>query len=315
MRPIIFDTDPGIDDAMALLFAAASPAIELVGVTTTFGNATIEQTTRNALLMESRFALGCPVHRGAAAPLVGKADAPPTFVHGMDGLGDAGYVAPDIEAGDDAARFIVDAVRARPGEITIVAVGRQTNLARALAIDPGIADLVRGVFVMGGALGRTGVHGNVTPCAEANIFGDAHAADRVLTAHWPVTLVPLDVTMRTRMGPELVEAVRRTAGEAGEFIANIVPYYRNFYESRGEGPAFPVHDSSAVAALLMPELYTQEAGALRVVTGGIAHGQTLFSRGSGHYVLDDWGGLPEQTVCVDVRGDAVLDFWLETLRS
>ena len=289
MRPIIFDTDPGIDDAMALLFAAASPTIELVGITTTFGNATIEQTTRNALLMESRFALGCPVYRGAAAPLVGKADAPPTFVHGMDGLGDAGYVAPDIEAGDD--------------------------LARALAIDPGIADLVRGVFVMGGALGRTGVHGNVTPCAEANIFGDAHAADRVLTAHWPVTLVPLDVTLRTRMGPELVEAVRRTAGEAGEFIANIVPCYRSFYESRGEGPAFPVHDSSAVAALLMPELFTHEAGAFRVVTGGIAHGQTLFSRGTGHYVLDDWRGLPEQTVCVDVRGDAVLDFWLETLRS
>jgi len=314
MRSIIFDTDPGIDDAMALLFAAASPDIELLGITTTFGNATIEQTTRNAVLMESRFGLGCPVHRGAAAPLVGAADAPPTFVHGEDGLGDAGYEAPDVEAGDDAARFIVDTVRARPGEVTIVAVGRQSNLARALALDPGIAELVADVFVMGGALGRIGVHGNVTPCAEANIYGDAHAADRVFTARWPLTLVPLDVTMRTRMTSEMVEAVRRTAGEVGEFIGNIVPFYQRFYESRGEGSAFPVHDSSAVAALLMPELYTHETGALRVVTGGIAHGQTLFSRGSGHYVLDDWAGLPEQPVGGDVRGDAVLDYWLETIR-
>ncbi|MEE4298084.1 MAG: nucleoside hydrolase [Pseudomonadales bacterium] len=310
---IVFDTDPGIDDAMALLFAHASPEIELLGITTTFGNATVEQTTRNALLIADRFGIACPVHRGAAAPLVGEADAPPDFVHGRDGLGEAGFEPSPREPTGDAAAFLVETIRKHPGEITVVAVGRMTNLARALERDPEIAGLVKGIVVMGGAFGREGHAGNVTPCAEANMHGDAHAADRVMTAAWPLTLVPLDVTHRTRMAPAILEALAARGGERGAFIERIARFYRDFYARTGAGEAFPVHDSSAVACLLAPELYAREQGALRVVTEGIAKGQTLFAQADRFYALDGWRDLPRREVCLGVEADAVLELWLETL--
>lgn len=310
---IVFDTDPGVDDAMALLFAHAAPDIELLGITTTFGNASVEQTTRNALLVADRFGIDCPVHRGAAAPLVGEADPPPDFVHGRDGLGEAGYAPSPREPGGDAAAFLVDTIRARPGEITVVAVGRMTNLALALELAPDIAGLVKGVVVMGGAFGRDGHAGNVTPCAEANMYGDAVAADRVMTATWPLTLVPLDVTMRTRMGPRIFEGLAARGGEVGVFIERIARFYRDFYARTGGGDAIPVHDSSAIACLLAPALYRREAGALRVVTEGIAKGQTLFAQADRFYALDGWRELPLREVCLGVDADAVIELWLETL--
>lgn len=310
---VVFDTDPGVDDAMALLFAHASPEIELVGITTTFGNATIDQTTRNALLVADRFGIDCPVHRGAAAPLVGSADPPPDFVHGRDGLGEAGYAPSAREPSGDAAAFLVETIRAHPGEITVVAVGRMTNLALALEAAPDIAGLLKGIVVMGGAFGRDGHAGNVTPCAEANMHGDAHAADRVLTADWPLTLVPLDVTMHTRMAPEILEALAARGGEAGVFIERIARFYRDFYARTSGEAAFPVHDSSAIACLLVPELYAREEGALRVVTEGIAKGQTLFAQADRFYALDGWRDLPRREVCLGVDAEGVLELWLETL--
>ncbi len=309
---VVFDTDPGVDDAMALLFAHASPEIELVGITTTFGNASVEQTTRNALLIADRFGIACPVHRGAAAPLVGTADPPPDFVHGRDGLGEAGFEPSPRQPSGDAAAFLVDTIRTHPHEITVVAVGRMTNLARALELDSGIATLVKGIVVMGGAFGRDGHGGNVTPCAEANMHGDAHAADRVMTAPWPLTLVPLDVTHQTRMAPAILETLAVRGGEAGAFIERIARFYRAFYARTGAGDAFPVHDSSAVACLLAPGLYRRETGAVRVVTEGIARGQTLFAQAERFYALDDWQGLPMREVCFGVDADAVLELWLET---
>lgn len=310
---IIFDTDPGIDDAMALLFAHRSPAIELLGITTTFGNATIDQTTRNALFLVDRFGIDAPVHRGAAEPLVGEADPPPDFVHGRDGLGDTGVPRPDVEPSGDAAAFIVDCARARPGEVTVVAIGRMTNLAAALELEPALGSLLRQVVVMGGAFGRDGIAGNVTPCAEANIFGDPVAADRVMTAAWPLTLVPLDVTMKTRMAPERMAAVAEQGGEEGALVAAMARFYQAFYERTSGDVAFPVHDSSAIACLLAPSLYGQETGGVRVVTEGIARGQTLFAPAGRFYAHDDWEGLPERRICVDVDGDAVLDLWQETV--
>jgi inosine-uridine nucleoside N-ribohydrolase len=310
---VIFDTDPGIDDAMALLFAHRAPAIDLLGITTTFGNATVDQTTRNALFLADRFGIDAPVHRGAAAPLVGEADPPPDFVHGRDGLGDTGIARPDVAPAGDAARFIIDQARARPGEVTVVAVGRMTNLAAALALEPQLGGLLREVVVMGGAFGRDGHGGNVTPCAEANIFGDPVAADRVMTAAWPLTLVPLDVTMRTRMAPARLAAVAERGGEPGALIAAMARFYQEFYRRTGGSDAFPVHDSSAIACLLAPALYRRETGAVRVVTEGIARGQTLFARAERFFAQDDWSGLPQRRVCVDVDGDAVLDLWSETI--
>ena len=304
---VLFDTDPGIDDAMALLFAHFSPSIELVGVTTTFGNAAIETTTRNAQYLVDTFAVGCPVHQGAAVPLQLELDDPPTFVHGVDGLGDAGVPVPPLRPTGDAVDFIIDTLRRRPGEITIVAVGRMTNLAAALARAPEVAALVKGVVIMGGALGRNGFTGNITSTAEANIYGDPHAAARVMAAPWPVIMVGLDVTMQTIMRAERVQDLARQAGDVGEFLQRISAHYLNFYRSERGVDGFPIHDSSALAYLLAPELFHLAAGPIAVATAGDTMGQTVLKdRASAD-------NLPEQAACVAVQADAVVDLYMDTL--
>ncbi len=215
MHKVIFDTDPGVDDAMALLFLHQHPEIALLGITTVFGNASVETTTRNALYLKDRWQIPAPVSQGVgetidpARPPVGW----PTFIHGDDGLGNIGV--PEMVAGRPdprpAHRFLIETIRANPGEITLVAVGRMTNLARALKDDPDIAGLVKQVVIMGGAFD---VPGNITPAAEANIHGDPEAADIVFGASWPVVAVGLDVTMQTVMTRSQLAAIAERAESA-----------------------------------------------------------------------------------------------------
>ena len=312
---VIFDTDPGVDDAMALLLLARHPEVELIGVASCFGNGSIDTTTRNALFLKQRFGFAAPVARGAAGPLVGDASEPPAFVHGDNGLGN--IELPPITAVADprpAAQLIVDLVRANPGEVTIIAVGRMTNLALALKLDPQIDTLVKALVVMGGAFGRNGHTGNVTPVAEANIIGDPAAADIVFGARWPTTIVGLDVTMQSIMTAAYVEALARDAGEDGKFVAAITDFYANFYTSTGQtSDGLPVHDSSAVAYALHPEFFTVERGPVRVISGGIAHGQTILRPEKKFDHAADWNGRPSVTVCVGVDSAAFLAFYRETL--
>lgn len=200
-QKIIFDTDPGIDDAMALLFIEASPALDLLAITTIFGNADIETTTRNALYLKQRFGLSAPVYKGTDKPLTRPRNPSPTFVHGENGLGDVeltGLVPAQPEA-KPAYQAIIDIARQHPGEVTLVAVGPLTNLALALKADPEVATLLKAVVIMGGAFGVAGKPGNVTPVAEANIWNDPEAADLVFTAPWALTAVSLDVTTQVVM--------------------------------------------------------------------------------------------------------------------
>lgn len=309
-QPIIFDTDPGIDDAMALAFAHLSPDLELVGVTTTFGNGTIEQTTANAVLLQQRFGLDCGVYKGAGTPVAIAPEEPPTFVHGHDALGDTGMEIPPAPALPDAVGFIVDTVRSRPGEISIVAVGRMTNLARALEVAPDIADKVKSVVIMGGVLGHTGIVGNVTPVAEANIYGDPHAADQVMCAPWPLVMVGLDVTMRTIMTDQLIKQMSQHS-ELGAFLGQVCAYYQNFYRTVLNREGIPVHDSLAVAYLLAPDLFETKTGGLRVVTEGLAVGQTMMA--SRDYPSIDWHRVPPKDACIGVKDQHVLDLYMETM--
>lgn len=313
-QKIIFDTDPGIDDAMALLFAQASDAIDLIGITTTYGNASVEQTTRNAVYLKQRFGFDCPIHMGLGGPLHALPEQAAYFVHGHDGLGDAGFEIPPLSSDvGDAVQFIIDTVDAYPGEITLVAVGRMTNLAVALTKAPRIAQKVKEVVIMGGAIGRHGWGGNVTPVAEANIIGDPHAADIVMRGEWMVTMVGLDVTMQTIMMPQHVEELAEKAGDAGQFIAKIAPLYQSFYASAYQLSGFAVHDSSALAYVIDPDLYTVELGAIRVATEGIAYGQTVFAKAGRRYDAERWGSPPPKQVCVDVDAEAMLSLYMTTL--
>jgi inosine-uridine nucleoside N-ribohydrolase len=311
---IIYDTDPGVDDAMALLLLARHQRVELIGVTTVFGNADIATTTRNALYLKQRLGFSAPVAQGAGAPLVGQPDDPPTFVHGMNGLGDIDL--PDITETADprpAHQLIIDLVRANPGEVTIIAVGRMTNLERALREAPEIVGLVRQVVVMGGAFGRNGHTGNVTPVAEANIWGDPDAADIVFGAAWPVAIAGLDVTQQTIMTEAYLAELATAAGSDGAFVRAISAFYQNFHHASAGLDGFYVHDSSAVALALHPEFYRVETGAIRVVTEGIAVGQTIIKPDGRNYPPGAWDGRPSQSIAVAVDAEAVLRFYRSTL--
>lgn len=313
-KKIIFDTDPGIDDAMALLFADRSPAIDLVGVTTVLGNASIDTVTRNALYLCERFDIPVPVHRGADRALLGGVDDYPTFVHGDDGLGNINPAAPAITPTNDAAAtFIVDTIMANPNAITLVAVGRMTNLALALRLEPKIVERVQEVVIMGGALGSNEYTGNVTPVAEANIHGDPEAADIVLSADWPLVMVGLDVTMQTVMLQAQTQRIRQRAGEVGEFIWDISRFYENFYLNARGTAGFPMHDSSAIAYVINPELFTTVTGAIRVTTQGISRGQTILVPTGSRFPVGDWEHVSPSLGCIGVDAAALLTLYEDTM--
>jgi inosine-uridine nucleoside N-ribohydrolase len=315
VKKVIFDTDPGVDDAMALLFLHRHPQVQLLGITTVFGNAGIDITTRNALHLGERFGIAAPVARGAARPLRRPPRGPAAEVHGADGLGNLREAIATARAPHEqsAARFIVETVRRHPGEVTLLAVGPLTNLALALEQDPGIAALVHEVVLMGGAFHVGGQGGNVTPVAEANIHCDPHAADRVFGAGWPVTAVGLDVTHRTLMDPPAFERLREDGGAEGAFLWQISRHYVDFYARHAGVMGCYVHDASAAAYVIEPGLFGTRSGPVRVVEEGVAVGQTIQSAGRRYSQGAAWHGLPEQRVCVEVDAAGVLELLLGTL--
>ncbi len=272
---ILFDTDPGVDDAMALLLALASPEIEVLGVTTVFGNSDdIGLMTANALaILALAGREDIPVAAGSAHPLTRPYAGRAHLVHGDNCLGGVQLPAAPRQAEPTfAAQFIVDACRARPGEITLVAVGPLTNVALALRIEPALANLVRGVAIMGGSA-RAG--GNVTPVAEFNIFADAEAARLVFAAGWEITMAGLDVTCSPRIAEEYLDRLAAAGNRTGRFLAGAFVHYLTFYRSRGFSGAC-MHDVHAVMALVRPELYTAERVCIDVETAGeLTRGQTV----------------------------------------
>jgi len=306
MPKVIFDTNPGIDDAMALLFLHLHPAVELLGITTVFGNAAIETTTRNALFLCAAFGIDAPVAQGAGVTLE-PARAPgqwPEAIHGRNGLGDIALPEPlALPALDprDGAQFIIDTVRAHPGDVSIVAVGRMTNLALALQRDPQLPALVKDVTIMGGAFF---VPGNVTPAAEANIHGDPEAADLVLGAAWPVTVIGLDVTTQTQMSR--AELARLAQGGGSLVLLNdISQKYIDFYD-RIIPDAMLVHDTCACVHLLRPDLFRTVEGKIQVVCGGIAEGQTILKPAGRPFPPSPWDGVPVQRAAIGVAPEAVM---------
>ena len=312
---IIFDTDPGIDDAMALLFIEASPALDLVAVTTVFGNADIDTTTRNALYLKDRFGLKAPVYQGTDKPLTRPRNPSPTFVHGENGLGDVQLTGlkPAQPEAKPAYQAIIDLARQNPGEITLVAVGPLTNLALALQADPEVAALLKAVVIMGGAFGVAGKPGNVTPVAEANIWNDPEAADLVFTAPWPVTAVSLDVTTQVVMTPAYMDALEAKAGPAGAFLNAISKPYAAFYGGRDGIIGCCVHDAAAAAYVVDPSLFEVRRGAIRVITDGIALGQTCQKVEGELFGPSAWDDQPIQAATVAVDGDRLLKLYAETM--
>lgn len=309
---VIIDADPGVDDAMAILLAFRSPAIEVLGITTVFGNVSQDNAVANALTLVDLAGKSVPVARGAEHPLVKPRRDPPTFVHGKDGFGEAGRQRPVGSVIDmTGPQFIVEMARRYPGEITLVPIGPLTNIALALAIEPKLPDLIKEVVLMGGAARS---EGNISPVAEANIFGDPHAADIVFNTPWQVTMVGLDVTTKVRLKDDLLERLVAASPKLGGFIYDISRFYKKFYEANGVTGGFYTHDPSAVAYVIDPALFTAELARVRVASKGLAAGQTMTTfRSPPPAFWAAWHQAPEVRVCTGVDDAMVLELFEKTL--
>jgi len=276
-REIIIDTDPGRDDAVAILLALMVPeALSVLGVTCVAGNVSLAATWRNArrvCALAGRADI--PVLAGCDRPLR-RAPSSAEHVHGADGLAGLDLPAPAAPADPrGAVDFLIDTLRTRPaGLVTLVAIGPLTNIAAALARAPDIAGRLAGIVVMGGA---HLVAGNVTPVAEFNIHADPEAADAVLRAGAPVTLVPLDVTHKALVTPERRAAFAALGTPVGDAVAALTDAEGAHRRHGGQG--VPLHDPCTIAWLLDPALFAAHEANVMVETGSdLCLGQTVVDR-------------------------------------
>ena len=272
-RRVIIDTDPGVDDAFALLLALRSPELKIEGLTPVAGNVPLDFTLPNALrMLEIAGRTDIPVATGAKAPLMRRL-VTATYAHGENGLGGAVFPEPKLKPiADPAPVFIRQIVRKYPGEVTLVTLGPLTNVATALNEDKDLAPMIKGITMMGGSLSG----GNVTPAAEFNVYVDPEAARIVFQSGIPVNMVGLDVTRRTELTEahvQRLEAAGTAVSRAAATIArNIIAQEKRQGSTRGPN----MHDPLAMAAFLDPSVVTWKPYYVDVETlGELTAGETL----------------------------------------
>ena len=270
---LIIDTDPGIDDALAIALATALPEVELLGLTAVFGNTFVQQSSRNARFLLNFLGHPCPVSEGAEMPYGAQTYVPSANVHGPEGFG-AMAVVQDIGANveESAAAFLVRSARENPGELVVCAIGPLTNIADALKLDPLFARNIKSLVLMGGALDCPG---NITPHAEANIFHDPAAADVVFSTDMPMVMIGLNATMKTLLTPDDFEKMGKNSPQIGGFIRDISDFYLGFYRSVGIFDGCPMHDSTAILACVAPDRFEMKRTGLRVILDGEDIGKTV----------------------------------------
>ncbi len=306
MPRIILDTNPGIDDAFALFLALASPEVQLEAITTVSGNVHVDLTTRNALaLLELAGRTDIPVARGCAQPLV-REIVNAGHVHGDNGLG--GVMLPEPRTrpvAQHAVEVIIQKIMAAPGEITLVPIGPLTNIALALRTEPRIAEAVREVVIMGGALR---VPGNDTPTAEFNIFADPHAAHIVLHGGWPIHLVSLDVTTITSLQREQVDALAQNGSPVTRFMRQMLDHYFDVFGPQYGVTAFQMHDPLCLGAALQPDFITWEPSFVDVeLAGTLTLGETVA------YFNRPDSPPPNVLASVGVDAERFIRFYLERI--
>jgi purine nucleosidase len=272
-RPIIIDTDPGQDDAVALLMAAAAPeALKVLGLTTVGGNVPIELTTANALrILELAGRTDIPVHAGCPRPILRPLTTAPE-IHGESGLAGTDLPDPKTQAQPGhGVSWLIETLMTAPEPVTVCTLGPLTNLALALVMEPRIRPRIAEIVAMGGAFSG----GNVMPGAEFNIFVDPEAAAIVLGCGRPITLIPLDCTWQVRALPARLAAIARVGTRSAEVVSQIMAYRA---DSEG-GPGRPLHDACVTACLLRPDLFAGPAVAVQVETASeLTRGTTLMDR-------------------------------------
>ncbi|MBD3677655.1 MAG: nucleoside hydrolase [Rhodobacteraceae bacterium] len=255
-RKIIIDTDPGQDDAVAILLALSSPEeLDVLGITAVAGNVPLPLTSRNArVICELAGKHETPIFAGCAAPLQRRL-VTAEHVHGKTGLD--GYDLPDptLPLRDaHAVDFIIETLRTEaPGSVTLCPLGPLTNIATALTRAPDIAGRVQEIVLMGGAYFEVG---NITPAAEFNIYVDPEAADIVFKSGIPITVMPLDVTHKALINPPRLEAIRAIGTPLSQAVGGWMDFYERFDVEKYGGAGGPLHDPTVIAYLLRPDLFS-----------------------------------------------------------
>jgi inosine-uridine nucleoside N-ribohydrolase len=312
-RKILIDTDPGIDDAMAIFYALASPELDVVGLTSVFGNAHTSVCTANALkLLEIAGRTDVPVARGVERPLAMPYRGPVAFVHGTDGQGNVFLSPPTTQVQPlDAVQFIIRTVMDAPGEITLVALGPLTNIAIAMQLEPSLGSQFAEIVLMGG---NAFCGGNASPAAEANILNDPEAADIVFGADCPIVMAGLDVTEQAVMTSADLATFASFGNARAQHLAAIIPFYERFYRERLGIDGIFVHDSTTISYLLAPESFTWVEHPVRVDCGdSFCRGKTQPARRlSDHETA--WSGRRPVRILTGVDGRSVIELELERLR-
>jgi purine nucleosidase len=304
---IIIDTDPGVDDALAILLALASPEIQLEALTTTQGNVTLEKATRNALsVLELACAGHIPVARGSLLPLVQPLRAS-AAVHGESGIGNSRLPGPRTgPVAQHAVDYLIERVLAEPNELSIFPIGPLTNIAMAIRKEPLFTKSVKELVIMGGAILE---HGNVTPQAEFNIYVDPHAAHIVFHSGMPITLIPLDVTHRCLLKHEHVERLMKIDSPIARFIRDAVEVYLEASFALGfEGSS--LHDPLTLATVIAPGLLTFKEYYVDVdISGGPSMGKTFAD------VLNVTKKPANMKVAMGVRGEEFVELFIERMEA
>lgn len=271
-RPIILDCDPGIDDAFSLAMTIASDELDVLGVTTTYGNVGLDQTTNNALRVLDWLGSDVPVHRGIDRALLGE------LVDASEYHGASGLEAPDLPQpssqpqAQDAVSFLIKTLRQADQPITLVASGPLTNLAMALRLAPDIASKIESIVFMGGSTD----YGNDSPAAEFNMLCDPHAAQIVLSANVPKVMFGLNVTHQIIATPERVKMLRDIGNDTGRVFADMSVFFEKVYRERYDFDGSALHDPCTVAWLLQPGLFETRSMRVDVETdSGLSFGRTV----------------------------------------
>jgi purine nucleosidase len=306
-KPIIIDTDPGIDDALAFLLALASPEIRLEALTTTQGNVTLEKATRNALsVLELAHASHIPVVSGSVLPLVQPLRASDQ-VHGASGIGNSNLPEPAAKPiPGHAVDYLIERVLAEPGELSLFPIGPLTNVAMAIRKEPRFAAAVKELVIMGGAILE---YGNVTPLAEFNIYVDPHAAHIVFHSGIPITLIPLDVTHKCLIRQEHIDRLMKIASPVSRFIgAAVEVYLQESFRLGYDGCA--LHDPLTLATIIAPQLLTLKEYYVDVdISGGVSMGKTFAD------VQKLTKKPANMKVAMDVRCEDFIELFLQRMES
>jgi len=284
-RKIIIDTDPGQDDAVAILLALASPdEIDVLGITAVAGNVPLELTARNArIVCELAGRTDMPVYAGCDRPLAHTL-VTAEHVHGKTGLDGPDLPEPTMPLADGhAVDFLIDTLRNEAaGTVTLCALGPLTNLATALTRAPDIASRVQEIILMGGAYFEVG---NITPAAEFNIYVDPEAAEIVLKSKIPTTIISLDVTHKALVTKPRNDAFRSLGSPVGVAVAQMTDFFERFDREKYGSEGAPLHDPCVPAYLIRPELFTGRHINVEIET------QSDLTRGM---TVADWWGVTER---------------------